>query len=181
MRRPSAPRASTAVAVVVAIVAVLAVAFPGLGIGQTTSSHGGTPSDVYMQTNAGTCAEIVSLETVNLMQQSFTTDVETNIVAYFTGQFGSLEQLEEGRLFFWLNLPDTYLESPDQAIAGNVEPRTTATVMWSFENVPTGDVQIGVGARVEQHPVGALGSVNPAPSSDLKNCAFTVFVTPVEP
>jgi hypothetical protein len=177
MRRPSVPRASTAVAVVAAIVAVLAVMFPGLGFGQTNSGHGASPSDVYTQTNAGTCAE-VSLDTVNVMRQSFTTDVETNIVAYFTGQFGSLQQLEEGRLFFTLDLPDTHVESGDQAIAGNIEPRTTATVMWSFVNVPAGDVEIGVGARVEQH-VGASGDVNPAPSSDLKNCAFTVFVSPV--
>jgi len=51
MRRLTASRAWAAVAVVAAIVAVLAVMFPGLGFGQTTSSHGGMPSEVFMQTH----------------------------------------------------------------------------------------------------------------------------------
>ncbi len=158
----------------VAIIAV--VGLPVLGIGQTTTSsgHGGSPSDVFTKTNAGTCLDKVSLNDKNVMQRTFTTGVETNVVAYFTGQFGSLERREEGRLYFTLYFPGGNTESPDQAIPGNLVPRTTATVMWSFVNVPAGSVQVGVQARVEQHPPGEK-----APKSDLKNCALTVFVMPI--
>ena len=99
MRRPSVPRASTAVAVVAAIVAVLAVIFPGIGFGQPIFSHGGIPTDVYTQTlgspNDEVCAE-VPVDGNDIMQQPFEVAVPSLVVAVASFDWEGLGDREIG-------------------------------------------------------------------------------------
>jgi len=181
MRRLSVPRASTAVAVVAAIVAVLAVMFPGLGLGQTTGVKGGSPTAVYMTENPSFCAEVDNFGG-SVISQEVTLDAPANLLAYFTFEWGTLSERLEGLISF--ALLDATREFPENVVAGSNEwgfpgnriPRTSSTVMWSFENVPPGTYQVHGTARVDQAPAGGLPGN--AATAGLGECALTVFVIP---
>jgi hypothetical protein len=181
MSRFSAPRASTAVAVVAAIVAVLAVMFPGLGLGQTTGVKGGSPTAVYMNKNSGFCAEVDNFGG-SVISQEVTLDAESHLVTYFTFEWGTLSERLEGLISF--ALLDATREFPENVVAGSNEwgfpgnriPRTSSTVMWSFENVPPGTYQVHGTARVDQAPAG--GQPGTEATAGLNECALTVFVIP---
>lgn len=167
-----ARRASTAVALVASAVAVLAVMFPGLGFGETTTSQG-APSNVFMQRNPGNCATVDGGGAA-VMTQDITLDVPSHLLVYFTAEWGSLSSYEEGLLDAGLDFQSDF----EWGSSGHTIPRTTSTVMWSFDSVPAGTHNVGVGARVDASPAGG----NPPginPSSDLNECALTVFVVPV--
>jgi hypothetical protein len=174
MIAPSASKTSiTAVAVVSAIVAVLTVmAVPGISVGETTASQG-APGTVFMQRDPGTCAMVDGTQAA-VMTLDITLDGPSHLLLYFTAEWGSLSSREEGLLN-----PSLDFEPPfEWGISGHTIPRTTSTVMWSFDNVSAGTHNVGVGARVEASP----DTSNPPgvnPSSDLNECALTVFVIPV--
>ena len=172
MRRLTASKAWAAVAVVAAIVAVLAVMFPGLGFGQTTSSHGGSPSDVYTQTNPNTCLA-AGPNGQTAMEQFFDLGAESHVVVYFTSEWARLNTHEVGHLSMGL---DGRPEVPSEPwrFSGTVSTHTSGTVMWTFDNVASGHHRVNVLAFVS-FMQGAAGT----PSADLNGCALTVFVTPV--
>jgi hypothetical protein len=167
-----ARRASTAVALVASAVAVLAVMFPGLSLGEATTSQG-VPSTVFMQREPGMCAMVDGTQAA-VMTLDITLDGPSHLLLYFTAEWGSLNSREEGLLN-----PSLDFEPPfEWGISGHTIPRTTSTVMWSFDNVPAGTHNVGVGARIEASP----DTSNPPggnPSSGLNECALTVFVIPV--
>jgi hypothetical protein len=172
MRRLSASRASTAVAVVAAIVAVLAVMFPGLGFGQTTSSHGGSPSDVYTQTDPNTCLA-AGRNGQTAMEQFFDLAAESHVVVYFTSEWARLNIRQEGHISMGLDgRPETEVPFEGWRFSGTVSTRTSGTVMWTFDNVAPGHHRVNVFGRVS-----SAGDTNT--SADLNACALTVFVTPV--
>jgi hypothetical protein len=174
MRRLSASRASTAVAVVAAVVAVLAVAFPRLGFGQTTSSHGGSPSDVYTQTNPNTCW---SGGPSGAMQQFFDLGAKSHVVVYFTFEWATLDTREVGHISMGLDgRPETEVPVEGWRFSGTVSTHTSGTVMWTFDNVAPGHHRVDVFAFVSK-PRFAGG--NELSDADLNACALTVFVTPV--
>ena len=170
MRRPSASRASTAVAVVAAIVAVLAVMFPGLGFGETTSSHGLSPTDVYTQTNPDTCLA-AGRNGQTAMEQFFDLAAESHVVVYFTSEWARVSAHEEGHISMSL---DGGPEVPFEGwrFSGTVSTRTSGTVMWTFDNVAPGHRRVNVFGRVS-----STGDISG--SADLNSCALTVLVTPV--
>jgi hypothetical protein len=177
MRRPSASRASTAVAVVAAIVAVLAVMFPGLGFGQATSSHGGTPSDVYTQTDPNTCLG-ASLNGQTAMEQFFDVGVQSHVVVYFTFEWARLNIRERGHISMGLDgRPETEVPVEGWRSSGTVSSQTSGTVMWTFDNVAPGHHRVNVFGRVA-----FIGTDAPdRPFADLNSCALTVLVSPVAP
>ena len=175
MRRLSASRASTAVAVVAAIVAVLAVMFPGLGFGQSTFSHGGPPSDVYMQTTPdpnNTCLN-AGPNGQTAMEQFFDLGAESHVVVYFTFEWALLSTHERGHISMGL---DGGPEVPTEGwrFSGTVSSHTSGTVMWTFDNVAAGHHRVNVFARVASIEHDAKER-----SADLNACALTVFVMPV--
>jgi hypothetical protein len=173
MRRLSASRASTAVAVVAAIVAVLAVMFPGLGFGQTTSSHGGSPSDVYTQTDPGTCLNAV-FNGQTAMEQFVDLAVPSHVVAYFTFEFARLTTHERGHISMSLDGgPEVPVEG--WRFSGTTSTHTSGTVMWTFDNVAPGHHRVNMFGRVA-----AIGDTDRS-SADLNSCALTVLVSPVAP
>jgi len=172
MRRLSASRASTAVVVVAAIVAVLAVMFPGLGFGQSTFSHGGSPSDVYMQTDPNTCLN-AGPNGQTAMEQFFDLGAESHVVVYFTSEWARLNTHERGHISMGLDGgPEVPVEG--WRFSGTVSSHTSGTVMWTFDNVAPGHHRVNVFARVAsiQHDAEER-------SADLNSCALTVFVMPV--
>lgn len=175
MRRLTASRISMAVAVVAVIVAVLAVVFPGLsfGQGQTVFGRGGTPTDVYTRTFDGDICENVELSQngQSIMDQAFTLGVESNVVVWFTFQFGFQSPRQEGLLGFGLDGTSMNTEwgvaAPGSTTAKYFSVRQSTTLMWSFDNVAPGD-----------HDVAAFGRVSTG-SASLNTCAMTVLVSPV--
>jgi hypothetical protein len=173
MRRLTASRAPTAVAVVAAIVAVLAVMFPGLGFGQTNSGHGASPSDVYTQTFDDDFCGNTTLNQggQTIMDQEFTLEAESNVVVYFMFQFGFQSPRQEGLMAFALDGVSTNKEwgvaAPGSTTAQSFSVRQSTTLMWSFDNVAPGDHSVQAFARVSTGSAGMSG------------CALTVLVSPV--
>ena len=109
------------------------------------------------------------------MSQDFTTDVESNVLVYFTTRWGRLNVGEEGLLYLGsAGQPDSNEWSWD----GTPSSRISGTVMWTFDHVPPGDLNAYAWARVDPLPGGPSG--NPRPVADVTACALTVFVMPVE-
>jgi hypothetical protein len=174
MRRLSASRASTAVAVVAAIVAMLAVAFPTLGFGQNIFSHGGPPSDVYMQTTpdpGNTCLN-ASFHGQTAMEQFFDLGAESHVVVYFTFEWALLSLHERGHISMSL---DGGPEVPSEGwrFSGTARSHTSGTVMWTFDNVAPGHHRVNAFARVATQGDTEDGA------ADLNACALTLLVTPV--
>jgi len=171
MRRLNAPKASMAVAVVAVLVAAFAVMFPGLGFGQTTSSHGGSPSDVYMQTHPDVCVTATGApgwETA--LEQDFTLNQESHVLVYFSLEWGRLSLSEEGHVNIQLDGGGPFDDVEPWRFSGTKTTRMSGTIMWAFNNVAPGDHAVDAIARV-------TGADNP--SADVNDCALTVIVTPV--
>lgn len=183
MRRPSAMKPSTAVAVVAAIVAVLAVMFPGLGIGQPTTSHGGTPSDVFTKTqpahaSGAGCVEDVNPDSVTDFPLQIEVATTSHVLATFTFEWFGLERGEVGGLNLVLDGVGPGAEYDfvaPEAPRARVNPN--GTVMWSFPNVEPGTHTVAVFAVVNQ--LGSIG--DPDLGAGLENCSLTAFVMPVAP
>ena len=149
----------------VAVLAALVALTVGVGIGQPFASHGGPPSDVFMQGTDAVC----SADNGDLMAQELTLAEESHLLVYFTGQWFKLGVNERGYLWFRLDGTDTNLTG---ASPGHRDPLSTGTLMWTFPNVGPGT-----------HTVSAHSEVRPIPprsaaSADVRGCAFTVFVIP---
>jgi len=177
MKTRHASRASTAVAVVAAIVAVLAVMIPGLGFGQVTSSHGGSPSDVYTQTNPNTCLA-AGPNGQTAMEQFFDLGAESHVVVYFTSEWARLNTHERGHISMGLDgRPETEVPAEGWRSSGTLSTHTSGTVMWTFDNVAPGHHRVNVFGRVA-----FIGTdASDRPFADLNACALTVFVIPVAP
>jgi len=174
MRRLTASKAWAPVAVVAAIVAVLAVMFPGIGFGQTTSSHGGSPSDVYTQTNPNTCLTAGPNGQI-AMEQFFDLGAESLVVVYFTSEWARLNTHERAHISMGLDgRPETEVPVEGWRSSGTVSTHTSGTVMWTFDNVAPGHHKVNVFGRVS-----FIGTDAGRPSADLNGCALTLFVTPV--
>lgn len=156
-----------AVAVVATIVVVLGV-MVGVGIGQPTSSHGGTPSEVFMQTDTGVCSDYGMAQEVTLAETS-------HLLVYFTGEWRGLGVNEAGYLWFRLDGTDTNF---DWYFPGQNRPETTiGTVMWTFQDVAAGTHTVSVHSEVRVVNATPGGSRGEA-SADLQSCALTVMAIP---
>ena len=163
-------------AVGVTLVAVLAVTVvPGVGIGAPTTSHGGSPSDVYMKTQPAPeeCVENINPDSVTAFPLEIEVAATSHVLAYFTFEWHGLDRGEAGLL----NLVLGGTGSDSQYDFARTEPRinTTGTVMWSFPNVAPGTHTLAVFAWIDQ--VGSIGT--PDLLAGLENCSLTAFVMPV--
>lgn len=189
MRRPSGFRASTAVAVVAAVVALLAVMFPGLGVGQTSTSHGVTPSDVYTTTGppgGEICAAVDTFGVPPVLPTRVTVAVPSNLLVYFTSEWSGLEANTELLLNFQVHDDaGNFLASTpfEWGVGSDPGIHDSGTVMWSFDDVDPGAYNVFVDARTDPvpGPHGGGENTNNNPTAALENCALTVFVIPVAP
>jgi hypothetical protein len=105
------------------------------------------------------------------MDQAFAIEAESNVVVYFTFQFGFRSPRQEGLMSFGLDGASTNKEwgvaAPGSTTAQIFSVRQSTTLMWSFDNVAPGVHHVRTFARV------STGSAN------LSGCALTVLVSPV--
>ena len=179
MRRLSASRASAVVAVIAAVVVVLAVmGFPGLSLGQTTSIHGGSPSDVFML-REGRPPEVctpdgVPFDSVKIMPLQVEVDVPSHLLVYFSFEWADLDAHEGGQVhpeldgtgdgFMW-----RFPGNAHMALMGE-------TVMSSFPDVDPGTHTVDIFASVSAIP---RGTDHGPLFANLQSCVLTVFVIPV--
>ncbi len=161
------------VAVVAAIVAMLAV-MAGIGIGQTTSSHGGTPSEVFMSTydTKVVCNEggEVRKHRVRLVPTAVSVGEQSHVLAYFTATLSHYELNPELLLALQIEGTDIVESSPEWIERGG-GGHSTVTVMWTFQDIAAGDYTVRASARLP-------GLLAGAPGANLQACALTVFVVP---
>jgi hypothetical protein len=182
MRRLSGFRASRAVAVAAAVVAVLAVRFPGLGIGQTSTSHGVTPSDVYTTTDPGICADVDTFGQAPILPTNVTVAASSNLLVYFASEVSGLLADTELLLTFRVNddAGNEVAQMGEWGVSNDPRLNDSKTIMWSFDNVEPGAYDVFVDARTDPVPgPPGGGNTNNNPSATLEHCALTVFVIPV--
>lgn len=154
------------------IVAILGV-MVGVGIGQT-SSHGGSPSDIYTQTwPEDTCNDVQFDENgATIMEQQVTLQVESNLLVYFSYEIGFRSARQEALLSFGLDDsgPDQEwgIAAPASTTAQFFGTRQSGTMMWTFEHVEAGEHSVRANARVSTGVAGMNG------------CNLNVIVTPVD-
>jgi len=174
MRRLTASKAWAAAAVVAAIVAVLGV-MVGVGIADPGESHGGSPTDVFMNTVEPSCTQ-ADREGVHAMGTAVDFDQGSHLLVYFTSQWSGLNDDKELLLGFEiLDVNGEVFRSPVWADGTAQSTQGSGTVMWTFEDVPAGDytVQMFAQVRTGSVPAHAAGT-----HALLENCALTVFVIP---
>jgi hypothetical protein len=156
--------------VVVAVLAVMVL--PGLGIGQPTSSHGGTPSDVFMSTDPA-CAT-PGMRQREALSTPVAVSEESHVIVSFSAEW-ALDPGVEGLLTFDLGNADTgWFTDFEWGVPGS-RMHTTQSVTWTFADVPAGDYNAIAYARVDPMPLGPGGG---RASAVLDSCALTVFVIP---
>lgn len=186
MRRPSGSRASAAVAVVAVIVAVLAVMFPGLGFGESRTSHGLTPTDVFTTTQdpeSETCGEADTFGTPPIMPTQVSVAATSNLLVYFTSEWvGAATDTELLLIFTVKDAHGNVVGGAPQGewgLTNNPRTHDSGTVMWSFDDVQPGVYQVFVDARTDPVPGPAGGgNTHNNPHATLDECALTVFVIP---
>ena len=175
-----------AVAVLGAVLALIAVvALPGLGIGETSTSHGVTPSDVYTTTGppgGELCAVVDTFGVPPVLPTRVTVGVPSNLLVYFTSEWSGLEADTELLINFRVNddSGNEVVNTPFEWGVGN-DPRLhdSGTLMWSFDGIEPGAYDVFVDARTDPVPgPPGGGNTNNNPTAALENCALTVFVIP---
>jgi len=178
MRRLAAPRASPVVAVVAAIAAVLAVmVFPGISFGQTTTSHGGSPSDVYTlgEREPERCTPIgVNVDGVNFMPLQVEVRVPSHLLIYFSFMWSGLDSYEGAEISPGLDGGGNGF--PSRYTGNTLGRHMSGTVMSSFANVGPGTHTVDVYAAVA-----GLGGTQGQIFASLESCLLTVFVMPAIP
>jgi hypothetical protein len=174
-----------ATAVLGAVIAMIAlVALPGLGIGETTTSHGGTPSDVFTSSEPEVCAEVDTFGTAPILPTEVSVAATSNLLVYFSSEWSGLEPDTELLLSFRVNdeAGDFVVGTPfEWGVSNDPRLHDSGTVMWSFDDVQPGVYDVLGDARTDPVPgPRGGGNTNNNPSAVLENCALTVFVIPAE-
>ena len=173
-----------AAAVVGAVAAVLViVALPGLGIGEPTTSHGLTPSDVFTTTEPETCAEVDTFGTPPILLTEVSVAATSNLLVYFSSEWAGLEADTELLLSLRVNNDEGnfVVGTPlEWGVSNDPRLHDSGTVMWSFDDVQPGVYFVLGDARTDPVPGPAGGeNTHNNPTATLGNCALTVFVNPV--
>jgi hypothetical protein len=181
MRRLRAFRASTSVALVATIVAILAVMFPGLGIGETTTSHGVMPSDVFGSTETEICADVDTFGRAPIMPTEVSVSETSNLLVYFTSEWSGLNTDTELLVTFRVNDGAGEVASTgfEWGLSNSGQGHESGTFMWTFDGIDPGVYSVFADARTDPVPgPRGGGNTNNNPSAVMENCAMTVFVVP---
>lgn len=171
--------------IVFAVVAAIAfVALPRIGIGETTTSHGVTPSDVFTTTEPELCAEVDTFGTPPILPTEVSVAATSNLLVYFSSEWSGLETNTELLLSFRVNddAGEFLMGTPfEWGVSNDPRLHDSGTVMWSFDGVEPGVYEVLGDARTDPVPgPRGGGNTNNNPVAFLENCALTVFVIPAE-
>jgi hypothetical protein len=159
---------------VIAAFAVLAL--PGVGIGDATTSHGASPSDVFMSTDPGLCQlDPVGTEPASVGAIQVEVDEVSHVLGYFTSTWVGFGQETELTLRLEITDGGDFFESSSEWIARGGRGHTTGTVMWAFDDIEPGVYTVQLSANVSP----SQGAVHSGDGATLHTCAMSVFVTPV--
>ena len=168
--------------ILLVIIAVLAVmVLPGLGIGQPTASHGGTPGDVYMSTDPNVChEETVKTDEVGLMPTAVTVRGDSHVLVYFSATWNGFQDNTELVLTLQVEGEGFAERSPDWILPDNNGGVFNAnhnggTIMWTFPSVPAGEYMVQAIARLAAFQ----GAIHGRSGVAIQGCALTAFVMPV--
>ena len=179
MRRTH-PLAAAMVGAVVGMIAL--VALPGVGIGEPTTSHGGTPSDVFTSSEPEVCAEVDTFGTAPILPTEVSVAATSNLLVYFSSEWSGLLADTELLLSFRVNdnAGEFVMGTPfEWGVSNNPRLHDSGTVMWSFDDVQPGVYAVLGDARTDPVPgPRGGGNTNNNPGAVLENCALTVFVIP---
>lgn len=156
-------------------VAVLAVmALPIIGIGQTTTIHGGSPSDVFV-TQPDSChgEDPVRRRPAVMAPTPIDVSQPSHVLAYFTATI-STRSKEAPAASLWLRITGIgVVETSEQWIHRLDRGHSTVTVMWTFDAIASGEYTVHARTRLPALPPDQQGM-------NLQACALTVVVTPLE-
>jgi hypothetical protein len=160
----------TLLLVVVAVIAAMALP----AIGQVITSHGGSPSDVFMTTDRQECSgeDPIGRGAASLLPTPITVGGQSHVVATFTATVtNDNEPRPETVMRLRIEGTDFEASSP-QFIERGANGHSTVAVMWTFDSIAAGDYSVLARARLPGRRPSEPGAV-------FQACALTVFVTPV--
>jgi hypothetical protein len=178
MRRTN-PLVAAVMGTVVALLAL--VAFPGLGVGETITSHGGSPSDVFMSTGGDAVCngdDKVRVEPVSLMPTAVSVGTTSHVLVYFSSTWSGAGKETEVVLRLQISGDDFFQTSPESISQGGSQGITIhalGTVMWTFDDIPAGDYTVEATAQLAAF----TGAVQSGDGANFQTCALTAFVIPV--
>lgn len=165
----------------VALSVVAIVAIPVVGLGQTTTFHGGSPSDIFTTTDPGICADVDTFGEAPILPTDVTVPPASNLLVTFSWEMSGLESDTELLISF------TIVDGDGEFVAGMGEwgvsndPRLhdSKSVMWSFDGVAAGEYDVFVDARTDPVPgPRGGGNTNNNPRAFLEHCALAVVIVP---
>lgn len=166
-----------------AILLVLSMAFvlsvAGVAFGLATTSHGGTPTDVFMTQDPDVCSptgDRIGIEQVQLVPTTVTVVQQSHLLAYFGGMWSRFEP--DSTLVLWFEIVDAngVSELSPSFDVANGPIHGSGTLMWTFDNVAPGTYTVQTLAALFPQR-GAF--VPHGAGANIQNCALTVFVNPV--
>lgn len=168
-----------AILLVLSTVFVLTVA--GVAFGVSTTSHGGTPTDVYTATDPGVCQkgeDKIGIEQLEMLPMTVTVGQESHLVTYLGGMWSGFSP--DSTLILWIEIVNengSRLSPGFSAVPGPVH--NSGTVMWTFENVDPGTYTVqGLVALFPQRGTFVPHGETTFTGANIQNCALTVFVNP---
>jgi hypothetical protein len=165
----------------VLLLGVLAV--PGLGFGETSTSHGVTPSDVFTSTEPENCEDVDTFGVPPILPTRVSVAEPSNLLVYFTSEWAGLEADTELLIQFRVNDDggNFVVGTPfEWGVSNDPRLHDSGTLMWSFDDLAPGAYDVFVDARTDPVPgPPGGGNTHNNPSAGLENCALTVFVIPV--
>lgn len=166
-----------AVWLVISMAFVLSVA--GVAFGLASTSHGGTPTDVYMTQDPEVCSptgDKIGIEQVQLVPTTVNVAQQSHLLAYFGGMWSGFEP--DSTLVLWFEIRDAngFSElSPSFDVSKGLV-HGSGTLMWTFDDVAPGTYTVqALAALFPQR--GAF--IPHGDGANIQNCALTVFVNPV--
>jgi hypothetical protein len=175
------PLSTALLAGIVVLLGVMAV--PGLGLGETSTSHGGTPSEVYTSTEPEGCAEVDTFGTPPILPTEVSVAQTSNLLVSFSSEWAGLQADAELLLSFRVNDDEGsfVVGTPfEWGVTNNPRTHNSGTMMWSFDDVQPGVYVVLGDARTDPVPGPAGGgNTHNNPSAAMGNCALAVFVIPV--
>lgn len=180
MRRQH-PLAAALLGGLVVLLGVLAV--PGLGLGETSSLTGGSPSNVFMSTEPNVCNgdDKIGSEPVGLLPTAVQVGQESHLLIYFTGTWSRPSGPESGLVLTLQVEGDEFLTTSAEFLnntdSGHDErsAHITGTVMWSFPDIASGDYTVSAIGVVP----GFVPGTNGQSGVNVQACSLTAFVIPV--
>jgi hypothetical protein len=165
------------------ILLVLSIAFvlsvAGVAFGLSSTSHGGTPTDVYMTQDPQVCQpseDRIGTEQAQLVPTTVNVAQQSHLLAYFGGMWSGFEP--DSTLVLWFEIKDangvSELSPSFDVSKGLVHG--SGTLMWTFDNVAPGTYTVQALAALFPQRGAFISHGNGA---NIQNCALTVFVNPV--